>query len=184
MAYNTIYERLTADPNDLQGALAYIIYKKHKVDFYKSHTGGGPSQEEIESFHAIASLQTSLDLYRSQAEALVANFLNLALDEISERTANETRQDILYKHIGDVSVGLQTQLTTINDSLGAKRTLLGWLRDVSGNITVNIVTVIIIGAILIGTNALGDLQKAIEQKVGLGGQSAQVPAQPGKPHTP
>lgn len=80
MAYNTIYETLTADPNDLVGAVAYISYKKKKVAFYKSKISeGGPTQEQIKSFHEIEALQTSLDLYRSQAEATVANFLAAAL---------------------------------------------------------------------------------------------------------
>lgn len=190
MAYNTIYEKLTADPNDLVGALAYILYKKHKVEFYKSHTGGGPTQAEIDSFHTIALLQTSIDLYRSQAEALAANFLTVALDEISERTENETRQDILYTHIGAVNsglqaqltsatTGLQTQLTTINDSLSAKRTAWGWLRDVGGNLVVNVVTILVIGAIVLGYRFLSDLQQSTEQRAGLGTQS--TPAALGKP---
>lgn len=192
MAFSTIYEKLTADPNDLVGALAYIIYKKHKVEFYKSHANAGPTQAEIDSFHAIALLQTSIDLYRSQAEALASNFLTVALDEIVERTESETRQDILYSHIGTLNTGLQTQLTsattalqaqlnTVNAALGAKRTVLGWLRDVGGNLVVNIVTIFVIGAVVIGYSFLSELQQRTERKAGVNTQAA--PAAAATPQT-
>lgn len=189
MAYSTIYETLTADPNDLVGALAYIIYKKHKVEFCKSKPGG-PSDADLDSFHAVASLQTSIDSYRSQAEALASNFLTVALDEIAERTENETRQDILYKHVETAHSGLQTQLTTvttglqrqltsINDTLGAKRTAMGWVRDVGGNLAVNLVTILAIGVVVLGYKFLSDFQQSTEQKVGLSPPADQIkPAAP------
>jgi len=184
VAHNTIYEKLTADPNDLVGALAYIIYKKHKVEFCKSKPGG-PSEEDLDSFHAVASLQTSIDSYRSQAEALASNFLTVALDEIAERTETETRQDMLYKHVETVhsglqaqlttvTTGLQSQLTSINDTLGAKRTPMGWVRDVGGNLAVNMVTIFAIGSIVLGYKFLSDLQQSTEQKVGLNNPAAQA----------
>ena len=167
MAYNTIYEKLTANPDDPVGAFAYIIYKQQKVDFYKSFAGRAPTPEEINNFHAIASLDTSIAAYRAQGEAMAQAFLNASLDELVERTEADTRQDTLYKHIETVSSGLTAKLGAINDSLQAKRTFLGWARDVGGNLLVNLVTIFVIGAFVLGYKFMGELQQNAEKKAGL-----------------
>lgn len=178
MAYNTIYEKLTADPNDLVGALAYIIYKQQKVEFCKTTSGGNPSREEIESFHAIATLDASLAAYRSQAEAMAQAFLNEGLDDLVQRTEAETRQDMLYTSIGTVHASLQTQLSNINQLLSAKRTWFGWIRDVGGNLIVNVVTILVIGALVLGYKFMGELQHHTEARAGIGAPAAQGKAEP------
>jgi hypothetical protein len=176
MAYNTIYEKLTADPNDLVGALAYIIYKQQKVEFFKTTSGGNPSREEIERFHAIASLDASIAAYRSQGEAMAQAFLNAGLDDLVQRTEADTRQDVLYRYLSTINTGLQRQLTTIDTMLSARRTWLGWLRDVGGNLVVNVVTILIIGALVLGYKFLGEVQHHTETKTGIC-----VGTTPGKP---
>lgn len=172
MAYNNIYEKLTADPDDLVGALAYIIYKQQKVEFCKNTSSGNPSRTEIEQFHAIASMETSLAAYRSQAEALAQAFLNAGLDDLVQRTEDETRRDVLYKHMLNLNSGLQSQLNTINQTLAGKRTVVGWLRDVGGNLIVNVLTILVIGAAVLGYNTLGKVQQRTEKEVGLGASEA------------
>jgi hypothetical protein len=174
VAYNTIYGKLTADPNDLVAALAYIIYKQQKVEFCKATSGGNPSREEIERFHAIASLEASIAAYRSQAEAMAQAFLNEGLDDLVQRTEAETRQDVLYTYIGTINASLHAQLTSVNGALAAKRTWIGWLRDVEGNLIVNVVTILVIGALVLGYKFISELQQSTETKVGLGSASTSV----------
>ncbi|MET0322815.1 MAG: hypothetical protein ABW069_19005, partial [Duganella sp.] len=166
------YEQLTADPNDLVGALAYIIYKQQKVEFFKSTAGGNPSREEIERFHAIASLDASIAAYRSQGEAMAQAFLNAGLDDLVQRTEADTRQDVLYRHLSTINTGLQRQLATVDAMLSARRTWLGWLRDVGGNLVVNVVTVLIIGALVLGYKFLGEVQHHTEATSGIGASGA------------
>jgi hypothetical protein len=167
VAYNTIYEKLTADPNDAVGAFACIIYKQQKVDYCKSFAGRDPTRDELDSFHAIASLDTSIPAYRAQGEALAQAFLNASLDELVERTEAATRQDTLYKQIETVNVGLGGKLTMITDTLHAKRTLKGWAGDVAGNLLVNLVSIFVLGALLLGYKFSGELQQGAERKAGL-----------------
>lgn len=175
--YNTIYEKLTADPDDLVGALAYINYKQQKVEFCKTASGGKPTREEIACFHAIASLDASITAYRSQAEAMAQAFLNEGLDDLVQRVEVETRQNVLYTHIETNGTGLQAQLTTVNQTLEAKRTWLGWLRDVGGNLIVNVVTILVIGTLVLGYKFISELQQSTETKAGLGsGSSSGDPA--------
>jgi hypothetical protein len=163
----------------LVGALAYIIYKKQKVEFCKNHPTGAPDRAELDNFHRIASLQTSVDSYRAQAEALAQAFLTVALDDLADRTETETRQDVLSKQLttvttglqtqlNTVNTGLQTQLNTINSVLDAKRSWVGWGRDVGGNLVVNLLTIVIIGAIVIGYRSWADIQQGAEARVGIG----------------
>lgn len=176
MAYNSIYEKLTADPNDLVGALAYIIYKQQKVEFCKTTSSGSPSREEIERFHAIASLDASIAAYRSQAEAMAQSFLNAGLDDLVQRTEAETREDVLYRHITTVNAGLQSQFASVNKILSAKRTWLGWLRDVGGNLVVNVVTILVIGALVLSYKFIGEVQQRTETKAGIAPTNSGNPA--------
>lgn len=68
---------------------------------------------------------------------------------------------------------MQAQLTTVNEVLAAKRTWLGWLRDVGGNLIVNVVTILVIGALVLGYKFIGELQQRTEMKTGLGSAGAQ-----------
>lgn len=167
MVYNTIYEKLTADPNDLVGAFAYIIYKQQKVDYFKSFGGRELRREEVESFHAIAALDTSIAAYRTQGEALAQTFLNASLDELVERTEAATRKDTLHRQIDTVHAGLAARLAAISESLNARRTLSGWACDVAGNLLVNLVSIFVLGALLLGYRFCGELQQSAEKKVGV-----------------
>ncbi|WP_038491874.1 hypothetical protein [Janthinobacterium agaricidamnosum] len=167
MAHNTIYEKLTANPNDPVGAFAYIIYKQQKVDFCKSFGGRDPTREELDSFHSIARLDTSIAAYRAQGEAMAQAFLNAGLDDLVDRTEAATRQDVLYRQIEVVHAGLGTKIATIDNALQAKRTFAGWLRDVMGNLLVNLVTIGVLGALVLGYQFNARLQQSTESKVGL-----------------
>ena len=159
-----MYEKLTADPNDLVGAFAYIIYKQQKVDSFKSFGGRELRHEEVASFHAIAALDTSIAAYRTQGEALAQTFLNASLDELVERTEAATRKDTLHRQIDTVHAGLAARLAAISDSLNARRTFTGWMRDVAGNLLVNLVSIFVLGALLLGYRFSGELQQSAEKK--------------------
>lgn len=156
MAYNTIYEKLTGDENDPVGAFAYIIYKQQKVDYCKSFQDRAPTKAELDSFHAIASLDTSIAAYRAQGAAKAQAFLNASLDQLVERTEAATRQDTLYQ-----------KMASISDSLNAKRTLGGWVRDISGNLLVNLVSIFVLGALVLGYKFSGELQQGAEKSSGI-----------------
>lgn len=169
MVHNTIYEKLTANPNDPVGAFAYIIYKQQKVDYCKSFGGRDLTRDELNTFHAIASLDTSITAYRAQGEAMAQAFLNASLDELVDRTEIATRQDILYTQMETVKAGLEGKLTLIHGTLDAKRTFAGWGRDIAGNLLVNLVSIFVLGALVLGYRFSGELQQGAEKKVGLGG---------------
>lgn len=173
---DSVFHRLTADPNDAAGAFAYIAYKRQKVEFCKSLGDREPTREELCSFHAVASLDTSIDAYRSQGNAIAESFFNASLDELAADAKAATCQHTLYRKIESGNVGLQEKLAAISESLSAKRTLIGWLRDVSGNLLVNLVSIFVLGALLLGYKFSAELQQGAERRVGVNASiSSQAP---------
>ncbi|MBY0557783.1 MAG: hypothetical protein K2P77_11310, partial [Burkholderiaceae bacterium] len=47
------------------------------------------------------------------------------------------------------------------------RSLLGWIRDIGANLLVNIVTILVIGAIVIGYKSVGQIQHHAETTLGM-----------------
>lgn len=167
MARNGIYEKLTADPDDLVGILAYIAYKQHKIEFCQITADGNPSREQIEQFQTVAAMETSLEHYRTQAGAMVQVFINAGLKKIAERADAETREDALFHHLREVHADLSSELQTINANIVSKRTLLGWLRDVGANLLVNLVTILMIGTLVLGYQSYSRVQQDTETRIGL-----------------
>lgn len=167
MARNGIYEKLTSDPGDLVGILAYIAYKQHKIEFCQITADGNPSSEQVEQFQAVAAMETSLAHYRTQAGAMVQVFISAGLNKIAEQAEAEAREDALFHHLRQVQANLSSELQTINASIVSKRTLLGWLRDVGANLLVNLVTILMIGTLVLGYQSYTRMQQDTESKVGL-----------------
>ena len=193
MAYYAIYEKLAADPHDLVGAFAYIAYKQQKVDYCKSFGGRELSREELCSFHLIAALDTSLLTYRRQGEALAQSFLNASLDDLVERAEAAAKKDTLSKQIEAVQAVLSTRLAGIDKGIHAKRSFVGWLRDISTNLLVNLVSIFVLGALLLGYRLTGDLQQQAQARAGLDGavnaatattSASRSALPPGPPATP
>lgn len=145
MTDDSVFQRLTADPNDAAGAFAYIAYRRQKIEFCKSFGDREPTREELHGFHTIASLHTSIDAYRSEGEAIAKSFFSASLDELAADAKAATCQHTLYRKIESGNVRLEERLAKIADSIGAKRSLLGWLREVSGNLLVNLVSIFVLG---------------------------------------
>lgn len=156
---NTLYEKFIADLHDPVDIFAYIIYKQNKADFCRSCGADGPSAEELRQFHAIASLDTSIAAYRTQGAAMAQNFLNEGLDRLVSSTEKATRDDVVVRCIDAVSQDLGSRIDSIDRFMHARRTFSGWIRDVGGNLLVNLVTIAVIGALVIGYQYSGRFQQ-------------------------
>lgn len=141
MTYSSVYQRLTADPSDAIGVFAYIIYKQQKMEFCKSFGGREPTKEELDSFNGIASLDTSIAVYRARGETMMRFFINAGLDELVENIEATTRRGVLYRKMESGHVDIQEKLAAVSETLREKRTIIGWMRDVSANLLVNLVSI-------------------------------------------
>jgi hypothetical protein len=167
MSDNAIFEKLAAIPNDAVGVFAYFTYKKQKIDFCQSFGGRDPTRQELDGFYAVASLNSSIESYRAHGRALAQAFLNAGLDALIDHTENATRQDTLYKYLEASTSELGGKLSAINNTLAAKRTFMGWGREVAGNLMVNLVSIFVLGALLLGYRFTGEIQQGAEKKIGI-----------------
>lgn len=86
--YNYIYKELVADESDILGKLAYSSYKRQKIEYIQAFIakhGEDPKDFDLTAFHDISNNPSQLDVYRSQAARLAANFLETSL-------ANEAKE--------------------------------------------------------------------------------------------
>lgn len=167
MTYSSVYQRLTADPSDAIGVFAYVIYKQQKMEFCKSFGSREPTKEELDSFNRIASLDTSTTVYRARGETLMRFFINAGLDELVENIEAATRKGVLYRKIESGHVDLQEKLAAVSETLREKRTIIGWVRDVSGHLVVNLVSIFVLGALLLGYRFSAELQQGAEREAGV-----------------
>jgi hypothetical protein len=82
--YNFIYEKLVKDKDDVLGIFAYSLYKRNKIDFinkFKADHGTSPGDNEMLTFHASSTTESSLEGFRRQAVDLARAFMDSALDE-------------------------------------------------------------------------------------------------------
>lgn len=79
--YNYIYSKLVADETDIFGHIAYALYKGDKVKFLEKlkEEGKAPTEEDLQPFHQISCLDTTLERYQIQASVIMDAFLNEVL---------------------------------------------------------------------------------------------------------
>lgn len=104
--------------------------------------------------------QQAISGYRIQGEALVLAFLNESLAQRVRDIENGVQDSVIGEH-----------LKNIKDQIDSKKTWLGWGKDVLNNLSVNILTIIVIGAIIIGYNYLSGFYSKTETAAGITNQS-------------
>ena len=87
--YNFIYSKLVSSEDDVEGMLAYSIYKCHKIEFitnYKEQHGGtAPTDKDMESFFISSTTDSQLEKYKERAGTLLSNtVMNMAGDQIDQ----------------------------------------------------------------------------------------------------
>ena len=68
-SYNYIYSKLVSDETDIFGHIAYALYKADKVEFIEKlkNEGKEVTEEDLQPFHQISCLETTLERYKVQA---------------------------------------------------------------------------------------------------------------------
>lgn len=84
--YNFIYTKLVQGEDDMIGHIAYSLYKKHKIEYIedKKAEGTALTDEELKPFNDISSVDSAIQNYRIQAELILQDFTNSALEESFE----------------------------------------------------------------------------------------------------
>jgi hypothetical protein len=102
MAYNWIFKELVKGPDDVSGALAYVLYKNEKVAYIERFTadqGRDPTEADLAEFHRMTNLPGRLDAYRSQADDLLETFLDNVLTTELLTYKQEVKDDATVKAV-------------------------------------------------------------------------------------
>lgn len=166
--FGWVYQELTKDDGDnynLVNCLAYILYKERKIAFITSKNGN-PTEDEVKTFNGIYALPSQLDGLRSEAEAILAEVLNLSLGakikEVEVRLDTslpaemKRKFDTLQTTINSQQLEITKELSNINDR-GAKY----WLGEVCKGVLITTISAIIVWLLafaFIGKTLLGEFE--------------------------
>ncbi|MFM0363718.1 hypothetical protein [Paraburkholderia sediminicola] len=183
MPASTIYTKLVQSPSDTVGALAYALYKQRKVAYIaeiESKDKRAPTPEEMAAFHKQNALDDQIRAYRSEAEALAAEFLRVGLANrlaTAEQDARDNAREAALR------VELKTvagRITEVKQSVDQRRTFSGWIADAFGNLLVNFLTIAIVGAVVLGIKTLDKYTSKAETGVGISEESQETHGSPSK----
>lgn len=156
-SYSWIYRQLVTNPNDAVGAFAYILSKQEKIAFIeaiKAAQQREPTPDELRMFHTQACTQPRIDSYIKNAEQLTSEFLNAGLKKHLEDFEDEIRDSVLSQKID-----------AINDELKARKSGKRWFADIGASLIVSIAAILVIGALLLGYQALSKFNSFVEQVI-------------------
>ena len=167
MANPSVFALLVPHPDDTLAALAYALYKQHEIETYaaiEAQTGRPPAPEDIENFERAATTPVCLTMYQEQADSFMKAFLDATLDAKREKIQAE---------LTNTAIG--RQLAAIQAELGARRGPLGLFRDVGANLSVNVLTILLIASLVFGYRLLDDGLNSLSFRTGVTQQKPPPP---------
>ncbi|MFN9623627.1 MAG: hypothetical protein ACK587_12480 [Cyanobacteriota bacterium] len=102
-SYNFIYEKLVESKDDINGMIAYALYKREKIEFIRSFLskcGRAPTEEERKSFFVSSNTDARLNAYRTQAGVIAREFLEISLEEKVKEIEGKWQEGYLQGQIG------------------------------------------------------------------------------------
>lgn len=155
-----IYRMLVRDEEDVVGALAYSLYKMHKIEWllqYKAeHDGRSPTPADLDAFHSIVAQESQIKGLLERGHTLATRFINNGLEQHDLDKEAELLQSALAHSLSAV----------VQRKLDEKRSWRGWLADGMSALLVNLLTIVIIGAAVLGLRASDALTAHTGQAVG------------------
>lgn len=143
--YNWIYRELVESENDLVGAIAYSLYKRHKIEYInqcESETGNPPTNEQMAEFYRFSSSPTSLAGYRHKAEMILSSLLQFTTESIASDLQQQNKE-VIYNE-------LQTLLAPIQVEIAKKRSWRQILFEAVVSVIGTVVVFILVGLLLKG----------------------------------
>lgn len=75
--FSPVFQSLVSDINDIEGIVAYALYKKQKTEFIQNHLEAHsipPTEKELENFCKTCMTQTALNNYRNTSTNLLTKY--------------------------------------------------------------------------------------------------------------
>ncbi|WP_019518753.1 hypothetical protein [Faucicola boevrei] len=151
--YNEIYQILVTDENDLAGAIAYSLYKQHKVEWLEKirqqNNGNEPTPEQLAQFHQLSLLPSSIEHYQLKANKIVGDFLSFSLENAIEQLNENTNQKI-QEQLKQTLQPIQTQLQSLEYEVAKSKSWQQLAFEAVVSVIGTIVVIILVGFLLQG----------------------------------
>lgn len=178
--YNWVYKRLVSSENDLVGAIAYVLYKEHKIEFIlkvEAETGKDPTFEQWKAFHQHSCLESSLAGFQKRAEDLVNDFLRGALASHAEYVESQSDQRMearvklvtqdLVTEIGKLQAQIVSNHQIVTSEISTKKSKIARLGEAFYSIIYGVIAIMLIGGGVAGYKFLSNLTSSTEEVAGL-----------------
>lgn len=151
--HNSIYSILVHDETDLAGAIAYSMYKRHKIEWIEQtkieNNGHEPTKEQLADFHRLSLLPSSIESYQEKADRFLGGFLSISLENAIEQVKEHNKQEI-YNELTRLLKSTQDELQLVKTEV-AKRKSYGQLAiDAIISVVGTIIVIILVGFLLQG----------------------------------
>ncbi len=150
--YNWIYRELVESENDLVGAIAYSLYKRHKIEYInqcESETGNPPTNEQMAEFYRFSSSPTSLAGYRHKAEMILSSLLQFTTESIASDLQQQNKE-VIYNE-------LQTLLAPIQAEIAKKKSKSQMVLDALMGAFGTVIIFVLVGLLLKGYQWISSL---------------------------
>lgn len=81
---NFFYHQIVENDEDFVGCVAYILYKKNKIDYietYKRDNGSAPTDDVLHEWQKNECTQSKLQNYKDSANQRISKFVNALVEE-------------------------------------------------------------------------------------------------------
>ncbi|CUI06410.1 hypothetical protein [Massilia antarctica] len=174
-----VYTTLISGPDDVPGALAYVVYKRMKIEWrahFHATYSRQPDASEEKSFVQIQMLPANIASLKQQGELVAAEFLQEVLSEKMATLAIKVSQSELAEKFAALDANVTSSLQRIQIQLDEKKTIGGWMKDIGTAFVSSPALAAIVGSILTGYVGLAKLTATTEKAVGIGANPAHKPA--------
>ena len=136
--YNQVFESFVDDNDDLEGLVAYALYKQHKRSFIlrcREDRQRDPTDDETRAF--VSGVLAEPDLYVREASSALLAFAR----DIVESERPEIEEAAIRSSLGALSLDLKTEMQTTRDSV--KRST-GFLQTLGLNVAAFFLTAVVL----------------------------------------
>lgn len=167
--YSWVYQELTKNDNgdfNLVNNVAYIIYKRRKIDFYKNFNGK-PTPEQVFSFHELFMMESSLEGLRTEATIIVTQILQNSLankiveieKDFDQSTTSEMKRELealknaVNLHQTKLDTNLDKNQTEVMSELGKinEEGWGAWFKEIGKAVIITVISTIALWLIFIAS---------------------------------
>ncbi|NVZ30225.1 hypothetical protein HX881_32060 [Pseudomonas gingeri] len=95
-----VFNSLVESDEDFLGLLAYSLYKRHKIEWIRSH-----ASDNHDAFKQVACTPQQVSMCREHAEQLAKSFIDVSLEELGQEMKDAMTKSVIIEKIESLKPG-------------------------------------------------------------------------------